>query len=55
MPHDVDVKALIRISTLQQIVVACNRATADAVIGSPLLTRAQDGATEASKGATTDG
>lgn len=37
MPHDVDVKALIRISTLKQIVVACNRATADVVIRSRLF------------------
>lgn len=32
MPHDVDVKALIRISTLNQTVLACNRATADLII-----------------------
>lgn len=37
MPHDVDVKALIRVSTLYQTVIACNRATADAVIQSPFL------------------
>ncbi|MEM8792570.1 MAG: methylglyoxal synthase [Pseudomonadota bacterium] len=34
MPHDVDVKALLRISTLNQTVLACNQATADFVIGS---------------------
>jgi len=37
MPHDVDVKALIRISTLEQVVVACNAATADFVMASGLL------------------
>lgn len=34
MPHDVDVKALIRISTLTQTVMASNEATADFVIES---------------------
>jgi len=34
MPHDVDVKALLRISTLNQTVLACNQATADFVITS---------------------
>ncbi len=37
MPHDVDVKALLRISTLQQTVIACNRTTADYVILSQLF------------------
>lgn len=32
LPHDVDVKALIRISTLANILFACNQATADAVV-----------------------
>lgn len=31
-PHDVDVKALIRMATLATILFACNEATADAVI-----------------------
>jgi methylglyoxal synthase len=31
-PHDVDVKALIRMATLADIPLACNRATADAVM-----------------------
>lgn len=34
LPHDVDVKALQRISTLYQTVIACNRATADFVMRS---------------------
>ena len=31
-PHDVDVKALIRMATLANILFACNQATADAVM-----------------------
>ena len=37
MPHDVDVKALTRIATLGQVVMARNAASADFVIASSLL------------------
>lgn len=36
-PHDVDVKALLRVAVLHNVAVACNSATADCVISSPLL------------------
>lgn len=32
LPHDVDVKALIRMATLADILFACNQSTADAIL-----------------------
>ncbi len=40
LPHDVDVKALIRLATLYDIALACNRTSADFLIASPLMTAA---------------
>ncbi|MGB0748048.1 MAG: methylglyoxal synthase [Magnetospiraceae bacterium] len=37
LPHDVDVKALLRVSTLHQVVIACNSATADFVVHSDFI------------------
>jgi methylglyoxal synthase len=36
-PHDVDVKALVRLSVLYELPVACNRATADMMVSSPMF------------------
>jgi methylglyoxal synthase len=41
-PHDVDVKALLRIAVVHNCPIACNRATADFLLSSPLMEEAYE-------------
>lgn len=41
-PHDVDVKALLRIAAVYNVPIACNRASADFFISSPLMNENYD-------------
>jgi methylglyoxal synthase len=41
-PHDPDVKALLRVAVVWNIPIACNRASADLMISSPLMNEAYE-------------
>jgi methylglyoxal synthase len=42
LPHDPDVKALLRMAVVWNIPIACNRASADLMISSPLMDEEYD-------------
>ena len=42
LPHDPDVRALLRVSVIWNIPLACNRITADFLIASPLMSEAYE-------------
>jgi methylglyoxal synthase len=41
-PHDADVQALVRLSTLYNVVMATNRASADFIVASPLFSQSYE-------------
>jgi methylglyoxal synthase len=41
-PHDPDVRALLRVATMQNIPIACNRSSADFIFSSPLMNQEYD-------------
>jgi methylglyoxal synthase len=52
-PHDPDVKALLRVAVVCNIPAACNRATADFMISSPLMLQGHVGEVPAADAAVT--